>query len=352
MYLATGTGRHINADEGVNGGRSRGRTARSLRATLLGALLASTAPVYAAGATVEVLYGFDDEGALDGRAPMSLLVEHEGYLYGTTSEGGDDDCGTVFRVTPEGEFERLHSMLRGTDGCNIPAGLALGADGALYGVARLFGPENLGTVFRVGTDGGFTLVHSFDLEDGADPMGGLVAAADGNLYGTTNSGGIIPPDQPSTRGTVFRVTGAGTVETVYSLQPADSGLRPAATLIEGPDGALYGTTEFGGDGCGTCGTLFRITTGGAYQTLHRFTSDGEIPQGPLAVGADGLLYGVTGLGGAHGQGMVFRIAPDGDDFEVVHSFDVFADGISVPAGGLTRGDAGHLYGTTGRGCSG
>lgn len=342
--------RQIGGAAGAAGTAPRARNAsirrgeRCLRSALLGLSLTLVAPAWAAGAAVQVIHGFDDETAQEGREPVARLVEHQGAFYGSTFAGGDDNCGTLFRITPESDFERLHSLVGGLDGCNTPAALAPGADGALYGVARLSGPGNMGTVYRLDTDGAFTRLHAFGLPDGSTPIGGLVAAGDGNLYGTISGVGGV-----NRLGAVFRVTGDGDVEQIYSLLPGDFGISPRAALVEGPDGALYGSTQGGGDDCEPCGTLFRITTTGEYRTLHRFGADGEVPVGPLVFGADGLLYGVTELGGEHGQGMVFRIPGDGDGLAVVHSFDGAADGVAVPTGGLTAGADGALYGTTARG---
>ena len=124
------------------------------------------------------------------------------------------------------------------------------------------------------------------------PNAGLVAD-DGNLYGTTHSEGAGP-------GTVFKMTSSGAVTTIYSFTNGD---QPANGLVEGPDGALYGMTY---------GSVYKITKKGKLTTLHVFDpADGPQRGGPLLVGRDGVLYGMTGDEHPSGAGTIFSITPDG-----------------------------------------
>src|ERR1700722_11567453 len=170
----------------------------------------------------------------------------------------------------------------------------------------------------------FKTVVNFDQTNGGWPLAALTQGSDGFLYGTTFAGGN------KNAGLIFRLN-AGGGEVVYSFcKPAfdcSDGDGPAAPLIEGRDGAFYGTTEYGGahgcDGYG-CGTVFRITTDGTFSVLHRFTSgDGGVPAGALIQATDGNFYGTTQESGLVGDpeegGTIFRMTPAGR-FTVLYKF--------------------------------
>ena len=213
----------------------------------------------------------------------------------------------------------------------------------------------------------FSSLWSFNVTDGGNPMGTLVQGTDGNLYGTTISGGANQFfDYISWGGTVFKITPEGTLTTLYSFcaqTDCDDGNSPWAGLVQAADGNLYGTaTAFGGlDECfpSTCGTVFKITPGGTLTTLHRFDgTDGEFPQG-LVLASDGNLYGTTWGGGANnsgiecyndGCGTVFKITPGGT-LTTLYSFCAqtnCTDG-STPNGPLVQASDGNIYGTTSEG---
>ncbi len=130
------------------------------------------------------------------------------------------------------------------------------------------------------------------------------------------------------------------------------GANPNAALIEGSDGALYGTTLRGG--IGSLGTVFRIgKDGSGYSVLHGFTNnpDGTVPSTPLLEGSDGVLYGTSGQGGSNDAGIVFKLHKDGNGYVILHSFNYSTDG-GYPGSGLLEGSDGTLYGTTSAGGSG
>lgn len=239
---------------------------------------------------------------------VSALLPHpDGHLYGTSYGGGKHRLGTVFRVAPDGEVTVLHHFAGGPgDGSNpLHAPLLLGGDGYLYGTTAYGGADDSGTVFRMKTDGQLKLLHNFGTvqDDGRVPIGGLVEGADGNLYGTTEFGG------DTNRGTVYRLR-HGTVKVLHRFaQACIVGCHPLG-LVDGGDGHFYGITS-GGGGPGH-GTLYRITPAGQVEHLHDLTEDEGIqPEAPLARTADGELFGVTSVLGPRGHGTVFHLSRDG-----------------------------------------
>jgi uncharacterized repeat protein (TIGR03803 family) len=189
--------------------------------------------------------------------------------------------------------------------------------------------------------------------DAADPVAPLVRAGDGNFYGTTIGGGQYAG------GTVYRVTPGGAETVLHAFGNGTDAANPAAGLIVGSDGALYGTAEYGGT-YGQ-GGVFRITTAGSESVLYSFSGgggrsgslDGANPEGALTLSADGSFYGTTSYGGQYGSGAVFRIAPDGAE-SVLYSFSgeggiPGSTDAAAPESALLVGADGSLYGTSSAG---
>jgi uncharacterized repeat protein (TIGR03803 family) len=293
------------------------------------------------GTALTTLHGF--RPFPEGSTPEAGLIQAtDGSLYGTTYQNGANGFGTIFKVDAGGAtFQTLHNFAF-SDGARPQASLIQAMDGNLYGTTFTGGGGNgKGTIFRIDTGGStFTTLHIFSGGDGSSPYSGVLQAADGNLYGTTESGGANV-----NFGTIFRIDVDGTtLTTLHSFAGAD-GANPFAGLIQGTDGYLYGTTTFGGAN-GPYGTIFRVDTNGTtLTTLHDFAGgDGANPYGDLIQGADGILYGTTLVGGENAVGTVFRIHTDGSNFETLHVFDS-SDGAG-PDAGLIQGADGYLYGTT------
>jgi len=278
---------------------------------------------------------------LDGAHPEwePLVQGLDGNLYGTTSDGGADDDGTVFKVTQTGTLTLLHSF-HGKDGSEPFAGLVQATNGTFYGTTLHGGttPTSHGTVFEITPAGTLTVLHSFcsraACEDGAEPETGLAQGTDGNFYGTTSAGGAYGD------GTVFKITPSGTLTTLYAFDE----LSFPNGLVAATDGNFYGTTGQGGAYGG--GTVFKITPTGTLTTLYSFTltsSDGDEPFDTLVQAPDGNFYGTTLYGGTYFDGTVFKITPSGT-LTTLHSFDSAVDG-SQP-GMLVLATDGNFYGTT------
>jgi len=286
---------------------------------------------------------------LDGQEPNPLVLATDLNFYGTTSSGGSGSGGTVFKITPGGTLTTLYnfcSLPNCTDGLEPYYALTQGADGNLYGLTLR---DGYGTVFKATRSGTLTTIYTFcsqtQCTDGADPRGPLVQSADENLYGTTYYGGAYGG------GSVFKITPAGSLTTLYSFcsnKPCVDGRQPNAGLIQGTDGNLYGTTELGG--FYDRGTVFQITPGGKLTRLHSFClrtscEDGAWPE-ELIQASDGNLWGITTNGGAHGYGTIFSITPRGV-LTTVYNFCSERDCADGPGSTATLMQAtdGNFYGT-------
>ena len=196
----------------------------------------------------------------------------------------------------------------------------------------------------------FTVIKRFNGSNGDNPEAALVQGRDGNLYGTTYNGGI------NNNGTVFRITSAGAFKTLYkfcaNFGGCLDGSGPAAGLVLATDGNFYGITQVGG--ANSLGVMYKINSKGQYQVIYNFCPlsgcpDGAQPLSGLVQGSDGIFYGTAQDGGANGNfGTVYAITPSGSE-TTLHSFCQFAgctDG-GFPVSVLVQGADGNLYGSTG-----
>ena len=262
----------------------------------------------------------------------TLRPKAEGYMKGIVSAVGNLRFGsracvvlmmgaTTTTALHAQNFALLHSF-DGTDGYGPLGTLVQATDGDLFGttqyggVAWAGGNLAFGTVFKLSPEGKLTTLYSFcppnggiDCPSGDLTAGGLVQAIDGDLYGTNSQGGTFFPNV----GTIFKITLSGTLTPLYAFcankgGACTDGASPYAGLVQATNGDLYGTTEFGGvNTCpgptGGCGTIFKITPSGILTTLYSFCAqrecaDGYFPEAGLIQAANGDLYGTTYAGGA------------------------------------------------------
>jgi uncharacterized repeat protein (TIGR03803 family) len=302
--------------------------------------------------TFSVLLTFT--GGIDGGQPLAgLIVDNKGNLYGTTSRGGSgllgcqQGCGTIFKVDPGGNETVLHSFGKVvTDGAYPLFGsLFRDSAGNLYGTTSSGGADGSGTIFRVSSTG---KEASFSFPGGAMggfPYAGLVPDAAGNVYGTTYYRGTGCP--PYGCGTVFKVSGAGKETVLYSFAGGADGGYLWDGVVRDTAGNLYGTTLNGGTS--NFGTVFKVDPTGKKSVLHNFTEgqDGGDPYAGLVVDSAGNLYGTTSAGGFYGGGTVFKVDSSGNE-TILYNFctkSLCEDGVA-PFASLAMDAAGNLYGTT------
>ncbi|MEY4761144.1 MAG: hypothetical protein RLZZ200_1000 [Pseudomonadota bacterium] len=312
---------------------------------------------FASTAAVNDLAGTASTNGISGRG--ELLLASDGYFYAVQSGGGANGAGAVMRVSADGAAVVVHAFKGDSTEAILPyAGLIQASDGRLYGTSYAGGTKSLGTIYRLGLDGTYTTLYSFlkDSNGGYRPYGGLVQGPDGALYGTTLQGGT------NNTGTLFRLTLDGTYTQLLSFTGATNGANPEGPLVVGTDGLLYGTTMTGG--ANDRGTIFKVTTSGTYTLLYSFeiidkfntngdgiNDKGANPRAGLRLGPDGNFYGTAYQGGANGYGTVFRVTPSGT-VTLLHTFAGIPTDGSHPLAPVTVMPDGTLYGTTSDGGTG
>jgi uncharacterized repeat protein (TIGR03803 family) len=331
------------------------------------------------------LLSFNGNSAAGPKTPLTQGLD--GSLYGMTNYGGTGTCfdgsgigcGVVFKIT-NGKLRVIYSFQLA--GPIYPGNdLVLGHDGNFYGTVL----GGYGAIFKITPSGGLTTLHTFTLSDGASPLGGVIQAADGNFYGTTSGGGMPSTFCPNGCGTVFKMTPAGVLTTLYSFCPHNycpDGDYPEGPLVQGIDGSFYGTTYHGG--LYKAGTIFKIRPDGTFKLLYAFNNensnpgglilgtDGNFygttsdygyritPEGVFSIlsyygsgyyanlpiqGNDGNLYGTTFYGGMSGYGLIFEMPTDGTA-STLYSFAGYPDDGSSPLSSLVQATDGKFYGTT------
>jgi len=381
--------------------------AAMLLTMLVAAVMFAGVAVSAQAQTFTLLYSFQGVNDNEGSYPLGLVQGTNGYLYGATASGGNAgeiSSGTFFKMSTSGTLKIIctfyntgacrdaqapsANLILGTNGSfygldllgqvfkitsgakltilytnsnNISrASLALASNGDFYGTTVNGGTNNQGTIFKMTAAGELTTLYSFCAvvqngvcADGAQPNYALVQGSDGNLYGTTSSGGSDGVNDGY--GTIFKITLTGTLTTLYSFPGYTP---PSSALVQGADGNFYGTTAAGGSGkYSPGGTFFTVTSGGNLTTLYSFCNlencaDGEQPTN-IYLATDGNFYGITWFGGVNNndQGTIFQITPSGT-LTTLHNFDG-TDGSGPNGGGTLMQDTnGTFFGTMQEGGSG
>jgi uncharacterized repeat protein (TIGR03803 family) len=277
-------------------------------------------------------------GGTDGATPFGgLVIDTHGNLFGTGASGGSGNVGTVFEL-PSGGASAVGLYSFSTASGMSPYGsLAIDAQGNLFGTTLSGGASGKGTIFAIpaGSTTPVT-VYSFSGPDGANPYSGLTLDADGDMFGTTVNGG------PAGHGTVFEIPSGGAFRILHSFLGPSDGANPYGPLLRDGSGNLYGTT-FAGGSSGD-GTVFEIS-GGTFSMLHSFTgADGAKPTARLVMDDAGNLFGTTYAGGANDDGTIFGIGASGGALTTLYSFTGGTDG-SHPYAGLVFDGAGNLFGT-------
>jgi uncharacterized repeat protein (TIGR03803 family) len=352
------TCRHVR----LRGGSHAGRVTQhriAIHRLLLSLVLTLSLGASSALAEVRTVYSF---AAPQGDELSAPLDTHDGNFYATAASGGAHNRGAVLRLSSTGAVTVLHSF-DGSQGARPSSGLTLGANGSLYGTTTEGGSHGFGTAFRISKAGALRTLHSFTLSEGGPVRAPLLRGRDDNFYGV--SAGVYQSQgggfEALSYGAVFRLTPSGAVSVLHSFAGASDGAQPLASLLEGSDGALYGTTStLQSNAAGrpiniSWGTVFRLTTAGAFSTLHTFSGpDGGNPLGKLLQTADGALYGTTGFAvqwqspGTYGT--VFKLV--GSTLSTLYRFSAgsVSDG-AVPTSGLVAAADGALYGSTSQGGS-
>lgn len=324
----------------------------------------------------EVLYRF--QGGGNGSDPIAGLArDAAGNLYGTTAGNGFiDGASVVFKLPPNGNEITLFEAGNSSQACCLDSPVALDAKGNIYGMSPFGGEPNCnlnsfglgcGTLFRLSPEGNFTLLHVFDGNDGMQPEGGVVLDGKGNLYGTANFGGNLSCEslgygylEPGC-GTIYKLDSKGNFRVIHIFMGKGDGSFPLG-LILGSDGNLYGIAQNGGDEIPNSnwaygvGTVFKVDTTGTFSVLYTFVpcTNPPCPNGDvlnpvfashLVRDSQGNLYGLEQENDCQGGGCLFRIDRQGN-LAVLYDF---AGEVGGPQGftpmGVVLGSHDDVYGT-------
>ncbi|MGA8491423.1 MAG: choice-of-anchor tandem repeat GloVer-containing protein [Terriglobales bacterium] len=319
------------------------------------------APAHGAS-SYTVLHNFAD--GQDGGSPQGTLVLNpKGVIYGACDGGGAKALGTAFQLVDHGgnlwEETVIYNFGHYTSGDGVNGSLALDGSGNLFGTTTDGGPHDVGTLYELSPR-----AHGWDLnvlyEYGTDT--GVILDKAGNIYGYFGpgdyGGGAISE--------LVHASNGWSLKTLYSFCDPNCGYGegPLAPLSWDAAGNLYGTTYFGGNGPPNCpgslgcGVAFQMTRNSdsswKYHVLHRFAAfptDGQSPYGGLTVDGKGNVYGTTTHGGKYDNGTVFELTPvAGGRWKQTVLYDfpsVYLGG--APGSNLLFDKAGNLYGTAGGG---
>jgi uncharacterized repeat protein (TIGR03803 family) len=291
--------------------------------------------------TITTLASFSYSLASNGPEPLSgVTFDAQGNMYGTTNGGGAGEWGTVWEIAKGSNTITTLATFNYSNGATPFGNLIIDANGNLYGTAATGGANSCGTVFMIAKGSNtITTVANFDGTNGSFPRGTLRLDAQGNLYGTTNTGGI------GNSGTVFMIAKGSNTITTLGLFNGTNGANPVGGVSVDSQGNIYGTTVAGGSAVST-GTVWEIRNGSnTITTLGAFTGpNGQQPTGDVTLDAQGNLYGTAQRAGPSLYGTVWEIANGSSTLTTLASFDGAT--AANPYAGLTIGANGQFYGTT------
>jgi uncharacterized repeat protein (TIGR03803 family) len=265
--------------------------------------------------------------------------------YGTTRYGGTG-AGTLFSVTSAGKVVTLHNFAGATDGSQPNDMLAADSEGNVYGTTQSGGQYAGGTIYKFTTAHALKVLHAFDASagDGAGPLQGLVRSSNGALFGAAAGGAI------STNGSVFEINAAGNYITRYRFLSHGDGHCPFSSVAVDEKGFVYGTVVGNGFGGDPNGAVWKLSMQGKLTPLHVFTddNDGQYPDQAPIIDSAGNLYGtMITKNRAEYAGAIWKI-DTARVFTTIHQFAGKADGFG-PNGPLMLNTDGNLYGTTASG---
>jgi uncharacterized repeat protein (TIGR03803 family) len=260
--------------------------------------------------TISTLASFDGTNGAYPYPYSGLIMDSSGNLYGTTWQGGADNDGTIFELAQGSSTITTLASFDGTNGAAPYAGLLKDSAGNLYGTTTVGGADNDGTIFKLAQGSStITALASFDGTNGSNPYAALVMDSSGNLYGTAVLGGADGD------GTIFELAQGSSTITALASFDGTNGAYPYATLIMDRSGNLYGTADIGG--ANNDGAIFELARGSStITTLASFDgTNGPLVYAGLLMDSSGNLYGMTAEGGADGDGVIFELA--GSEREMV-----------------------------------
>lgn len=252
------------------------------------------------GGTLTSLHTFN--GTTEGNGPLAAPIEGlDGSFYGTTSNGGEEVFGTVYKMTAAGVVSVLYTF---GNTVRYPYALTLGTDGDFYGTFAGGGTDNYGGIFKITPSGTFTVLYNFDGATGEFPESRIIQASDGNFYGTTNSGGS------GSAGVAYKITPAKVLTDLFSFANNGLGYGPYAGLLQATDGNFYGAAA-SNPGVSE-GVIYQLTPSGTYSMLFNLNEPGDAypgqsPQVPLFQHTTGAIYGDTEGGGTAGMGVLYSL---------------------------------------------
>jgi uncharacterized repeat protein (TIGR03803 family) len=279
----------------------------------------------------------------DGTEPNArMAMDRGGNMFGTTPTGGQNGAGTLWEYSAEGAFTVPHAFGANGDGDSPLQGPTMGPLSVLYGTTSMGTDTNNGSLFRMSHAGHYRPLHVFQSKgDGHCPFSGVAVGADGTVYGTTV--GVDYGGHPN--GSVWKFSTPGGLKTIYVFKDGHDGEYPdQAPTVDGA-GNVYGTTHIQ-DGSNFAGAIWKISAAGKFSLLRDLNggTDGFHPNSPLLLNRNGILYGTTYEGGPSNYGTLFSITPSGK-FAVVHAFSNGGDG-AYPTGNLVSNSDGAIFGGT------